>query len=256
MAKLAAGCGREEVRSTVGGKAAGRGVVRKRASSLQQEDQAERHSDRGEAARVLREAQHSAQEEDHGGAQAAGQAGLSGPASGDPDAAVEVEFSSHLASADFELARDVDLVGLLERALHDLGLEGSAVSCRLLTADEVRRLNQRFAGLDEATDVLAFPAAEAEPGSGFQMPPGASALLGDIVISVETAVAQATAAGDDAPSELRLLAVHGLLHLLGHDHDLPSAAERMTAATRQLLARDAARRGVVPPRVPALQPPM
>ena len=245
----------EEVKSTVGGKAAGGGVVRKRAPSLQQEDQAERHSDRGAASGVLREAQHSPQEEDHGGAQAAGQAGLIGPLRPPVDRAVGVGCSRHLTKAERRLARDVDLTGLLGRALHDLGLEGSAVSCQLLTAAEVRALNLRFAGLDEATDVLAFPAAEAEPGSGFQMPPGAAALLGDIVISVETAVAQAAAAGDDPLSELRLLAVHGLLHLLGHDHDLAPAAQRMTSATRQLLARDAARRGVLPPRVPPLQPP-
>ena len=166
-----------------------------------------------------------------------------------------MECSRLLTKAERRLARDADLTGLLARALHDLGLEGSTVSCRLAAASEVRRLNLTFSGLDQATDVLAFPAGEAAPGSGFRMPPGAAALLGDIVISVETAVAQAEAAGGDPLSELRLLAVHGLLHLLGHDHDQSAAAARMTAATRQLLARDAARRGALPPRVPPLQPP-
>lgn len=170
----------------------------------------------------------------------------------DPGDTVQVAYSIHLSRTDRELARGVDLTGLLERALHDLGLEGSSVSCRLVTPAEVRRLNRRYAGLDEVTDVLAFPASEMTLGSGFQMPPGAVALLGDIVISVATAAAQA--ADDDVASELRLLAVHGLLHLLGHDHDLAGAAARMTAATRQLLARDAARRGALPPAVPPLQP--
>jgi probable rRNA maturation factor len=122
------------------------------------------------------------------------------------------------------------------------------------TPAELRRLNRRFAGLDEVTDVLAFPAGESRPGSGFQMPPGQGSLLGDIVISVGTASAQAEELGQDPRGEVRLLAVHGLLHLLGHDHHEAEGAARMTSATRQLLARDAARRGLLPPRVPALLP--
>ena len=74
-------------------------------------------------------------------------------------------------------------------------------------------------GVDEPTDVLAFPSGE----DGY---------VGDIAISVERAAAQSPVAVAD---ELRLLAVHGLLHCLGHDHDTASAARRMTEETRRLL---------------------
>ena len=88
-----------------------------------------------------------------------------------------------------------------------------------LTGDaELRDLNARFLGNDAPTDVLAFPAGE-------------RARVGDVAISVERAIAQAA----DGASELRLLAVHGLLHCLGHDHALPEPAAAMTAATRVLL---------------------
>ena len=88
-----------------------------------------------------------------------------------------------------------------------------------LTGDaELRDLNARFLGIDAPTDVLAFPAGE--PGR-----------IGDVAISVERAIGQAP----DGVAELRLLAVHGFLHCLGHDHALPEAAAAMTAATRMLL---------------------
>jgi rRNA maturation RNase YbeY len=88
-----------------------------------------------------------------------------------------------------------------------------------LTGDaELRDLNTRFLGIDAPTDVLAFPAGE--PGR-----------VGDLAISVERAIGQAP----DGVAELRLLAVHGFLHCLGHDHALPEAAAAMTVATRMLL---------------------
>ena len=88
-----------------------------------------------------------------------------------------------------------------------------------LTGDaELRDLNARFLGIDAPTDVLAFPAGE--PGR-----------VGDLAISVERAIGQAP----DGVAELRLLAVHGFLHCLGHDHALPEAAAAMTSATRMLL---------------------
>ena len=90
---------------------------------------------------------------------------------------------------------------------------------RLTDDAELAELNARFLGVAEPTDVLAFPSDE--PGR-----------VGDIAISVERAVAQ----GGDAPAdELRLLAVHGLLHCTGHDHATPADAAAMTAATRALL---------------------
>lgn len=94
-------------------------------------------------------------------------------------------------------------------------------SLHVLVADDatLTDLNRRFLGADRPTDVLAFPAME-------------RAHLGDIAISVDRVLDQG---GDDPAAELRLLAVHGLLHCLGHDHAGAVAASRMTALTRSLL---------------------
>ena len=94
-----------------------------------------------------------------------------------------------------------------------------SLTVRLADDAELRALNARFLGVDAPTDVLAFPADE--PGRA-----------GDIAISVERAIAQGA---DDPAAELRLLAVHGLLHCLGHDHGAPEEAAAMTAWTRRLL---------------------
>ena len=94
-----------------------------------------------------------------------------------------------------------------------------SLTVRLTDDAELRLLNARFLGTDAATDVLAFPADD-------------RGRVGDIAISVERAVAQA---GASPAEELRLLAVHGLLHCLGHDHAEVTAAAQMTAATRRLL---------------------
>ena len=111
-------------------------------------------------------------------------------------------------------------IGALLRTCGDvLGVpERSSLGVRLTDDAELQALNQRFAGVAAPTDVLAFPADE--PGR-----------VGDVAISVERAAAQAP----DLVAQLRLLAVHGLLHCLGSDHDTRSDAAAMTALTRRLL---------------------
>jgi probable rRNA maturation factor len=111
------------------------------------------------------------------------------------------------------------LGSLLRAGGERLEVPGRATLCVRLTDDaELRALNARFLGVDAPTDVLAFPAEE-------------RARVGDVAISVERAMSQAA----DGVAELRLLAVHGLLHCLGHDHALPDDAAAMSAATRMLL---------------------
>jgi probable rRNA maturation factor len=108
---------------------------------------------------------------------------------------------------------------LLRRCGDQLEVPVRATVCVRLTGDaELQDLNARFLGIDSPTDVLAFPG-------------GDRARVGDVAISVERAMGQAS----DGAAELRLLAVHGLLHCLGHDHALPQPAAAMTAATRMLL---------------------
>ena len=112
-------------------------------------------------------------------------------------------------------------------------------------------MNRAFSGQDASTAVLAFPASETAAGFYFALPPGPVAELGDIVISVPDALGNAP---QRPLEELRLLAVHGLLHLLGHDHHGAEEAKRMTVETRRLLRRAASRRGEAAPRVPKLVP--
>jgi probable rRNA maturation factor len=87
----------------------------------------------------------------------------------------------------------------------------------------MRRLNRTWRGVDAATDVLSFPAGDT---------PGPHKHLGDLVISRDTAARQARAAGHGLATELRVLALHGLLHLLGYDHERDSG--RMARIERRL----------------------
>ncbi|HVA20683.1 MAG TPA: rRNA maturation RNase YbeY [Candidatus Micrarchaeia archaeon] len=141
------------------------------------------------------------------------------------------------------------LAGLLGRCLRSLGRSGWRVTCRCADDRELRALSRAFLGEDRPTDVLAFPTRQ--DGGG----PAHGSILGDLAISVERAISQAEVADRPPEDELRLLAVHGLLHLCGHDHDTAARALAMTRATRRLLAADAARRDAAAPAVPALVPP-
>lgn len=93
---------------------------------------------------------------------------------------------------------------------------------------QLQALNRQYLGLDAPTDVLAFPAAQPDPES-------AGRYLGDILVSVQQANAQAGRAGHPLESEVQLLVVHGVLHLLGHDHADAWAKSRMWAAQAEIL---------------------
>ncbi len=92
---------------------------------------------------------------------------------------------------------------------------------------ELRRLNRRFLGEDEATDVLSFPSGERAPG----------AHLGDIVISWPAVTRQAVEFGHHEDDELALLAVHGFLHILGWDHSTVGQEAEMNRLTLEALGR-------------------
>jgi probable rRNA maturation factor len=103
----------------------------------------------------------------------------------------------------------------------------------VVTGDgNVRRLNRAYRGVDATTDVLAFGDAE---GDGFVTAPGAPRYLGDVIISLPRAEAQAGCAGHPLEAELQLLTVHGVLHLLGHDHAEPAEKTAMWAAQAEIL---------------------
>jgi probable rRNA maturation factor len=103
-----------------------------------------------------------------------------------------------------------------------------------LTDDaEQQRLNRTWRGKDAPTNVLAFPAAE------FDQPPpaGAPLLLGDIVLALETVAREAAEQNKPIADHLRHLIVHGVLHLLGFDHQTESEAAAMELREIEILAR-------------------
>ena len=91
-------------------------------------------------------------------------------------------------------------------------------------------LNRDYLGIDTPTDVLSFPASESDPDTGARY-------LGDILISVPYARKGAKEAGHPLESELQLLVVHGVLHLLGHDHAKPKEKATMWKAQREILTQ-------------------
>jgi len=95
------------------------------------------------------------------------------------------------------------------------------VSVLIVTDARIRELNRTYRGIDSSTDVLAFPMAE---GKFAALNPD---LIGDIVISAERARVQAQQAGHDLIDELRLLAAHGTLHLLGYEDETSRGRARM-----------------------------
>lgn len=124
------------------------------------------------------------------------------------------------------------------------GLAGS-VSVLLAGDEEIRRLNREFRGKDKATDVLSFPAGEGA---------GRMKIAGDLAISVETAAREAEKRGHSLDLELRVLLLHGILHLAGYDHETDAGEmKRKEIALRKRLeladsliaraAQDGARRG-------------
>lgn len=105
-----------------------------------------------------------------------------------------------------------------------------ALTIALVSDARIRALNRRFRGKDRATDVLSFPAGE--PG-----------VLGDVVIAAGVAARQAVQAGHPLQAELRVLALHGLLHLLGYDHQHDDG--RMARLERRLRVKGGLRTGLI-----------
>jgi probable rRNA maturation factor len=139
--------------------------------------------------------------------------------------------------------------GLARRVLAAEGVWGHAeLSVLFVGEDEIGELNAQFLGKAEPTDVLAFPidATEVEvvsmpslsrtgPDRSPVDPGDLPLLLGDVVLCPAVAARQAPEHAGTLDDELALLVVHGVLHVLGHDHAEPAEAERMRARERDLL---------------------
>lgn len=122
---------------------------------------------------------------------------------------------------DLEILTDVkvdeDILAALETAvntsLNNLAIPPTSLSLLLTDDRRMQQLNRNFREVDSSTDVLSFPAYEQLPDEGDPL-----LYLGDIAISVPYARKQANMSGHDLAEELQLLAIHGVLHLLGYDH--------------------------------------
>ena len=106
---------------------------------------------------------------------------------------------------------------LVNKLLDLQGLKGIEVSLYFTDDDTIRELNKTYRGKNKATDVLSFI---------FDEPAGHYRLLGEIVISVDTARKQAKEIGHSLEEEIKRLVVHGFVHLLGYDHELGGEEER------------------------------
>lgn len=122
--------------------------------------------------------------------------------------------SSDTGGAAFASIRKPVLARFLRQAQHALGLVGEVT---LLLADDarIRTLNRSFRGKNKTTDVLSFPAAANGEG-----------VAGDLAISVPVAAEQAQTHGHELADELRILTLHGLLHLAGYDHETDAGEMR------------------------------
>lgn len=129
-----------------------------------------------------------------------------------------------------------DLVALARHVLAEQRVpDDMEVALLLVDEETIAALNERHLGHEGPTDVLAFPIDQ--PG---ETPPDVPAILGDVVLCPAIATAQAPGLDREPHDELRLLTVHGLLHLLGMDHAEPAEEREMFARTDQLLSSYAA----------------
>ena len=109
-----------------------------------------------------------------------------------------------------------------------LGRPGAGLSILLTTDGRIRTLNRRWREVDHATDVLSFPADD---------PPGSGPHLGDLAVSLDIASRRARRAGRSLGEEVDRYLVHGMLHLVGHDHLRPGEAREMARLEDELLGR-------------------
>lgn len=134
------------------------------------------------------------------------------------------------------------LVDLSRFVLDQLGIHPLAeLSLLLVDPDAMSVLHEKWMEEPGPTDVLSFPMDELRPNLGDSEPE--AGLLGDVVICPQVAEAQAAAAGHPTADEINVLCTHGILHLLGYDHEEPADQGEMFALQRKLLDAWQASRG-------------
>ena len=118
-------------------------------------------------------------------------------------------------------------------AFSELGIEPNGTELSLVFTNDasIRELNREWRGKDKATNVLSFPAFEVAPGDA--LPP----MLGDVILGYETVSREAALDAKPFKHHLAHLLVHGLLHLLGYDHENDADADEMEGLERKILQR-------------------
>ena len=123
-----------------------------------------------------------------------------------------------------------DIENIIEKIMNHLGCQNTEVSILLTKDKDIRLLNKEFRSIDQSTDVLSFPQNQDEDPSI----PGEK-ILGDIAVSLDTAKIQANEHGLILKEEIVLLLIHGILHLLGYDHEASEQEDqKMRSKTREL----------------------
>jgi len=151
---------------------------------------------------------------------------------------VEITVTNRQAKVDWDSELSNLVVKALQKAaeIHDIP-DRAEVSLVLVDDEEIRLFNKEYRGVDRPTDVLSFALDEKGPDEpDYPTPSEMEALLGDIIISLETAQRQGEEFGHGLARETAYLAVHGMLHLLGYDHDGEDETKRMRAMEERVLA--------------------
>ena len=130
--------------------------------------------------------------------------------------------------AEFPFTEEVLQRAALAALAHESQSPEAELSIVLTNDARLHRLNRDYLGIDAPTDVLSFPASETDPDTG-------APYLGDILISIPRAQVQAEVAGHPLEAEVQLLVVHGVLHVLGHDHAQAEEKSRMWKAQAEIL---------------------
>lgn len=144
---------------------------------------------------------------------------------------IEVSNESGMAVDEFVIV-DVARFALLKMDVHP----GAELAVTLVDLDVIEDLHIQWMDLPGPTDVLSFPMDELKPGGRPDAPEQGAAMLGDLVICPQFAADQAVKAGHSLEHELAVLAVHGVLHLLGYDHAEPAEEKEMFSLQNRLLA--------------------
>ncbi len=147
---------------------------------------------------------------------------------------MQIELSNQQEKLTVTEEMEDKIIEVLEEAarVHDVN-DMTEVSLMFTDDETIHEMNREYRGIDRPTDVLSFALEEGEEEEIYGGPE--ENLLGDIIISVETAVRQAEEYGHSVEREMSFLALHGMLHLLGYDHMEEEERQEMRAQEKAIL---------------------